>query len=389
MSDSNDTSAIDEKKQQESSSNSVENYTSKVIGFTISVFITILLILFYFTNSALLLFICKLAQSNILPTEPTCAPYTNSKPIINPSPMKTNIFTTFTDPEMSMKLEIPYDDYNSKNKIIDAFREYKQKSSSNFLANYFISIAEALLQFDYSVINTIMSFFNGLPEGLIVGVGPIIAAVLLSFGLLLNFLYFIYLWFANMSWFFKKNANVSGDGLPDWQDVTLTTPVDLCLGIGLVFLFLVIFLIGFPVISFIPAFTIFSAVITCLFYKGSLNGKSVMSFSMIKETLKHYKLSVVSVISIFVVLLAFSKLGTVPGIIAIATVGLIYGGVIGIDIFNPVKETNLSPSVSYNQATKKCPSLKHSDKHGFLYNMVFGQKGGNITKQLKKLGTTL
>ena len=121
-----------------------------------------------------------------------------------------------------------------------------------------------------------------------------------------------------------------------------------------------------------------------------MNGKSVMSFSMIKETLKHYKISFVIVISIFVILLAFSKLGTIPGIFSIATVLLIYWGVIGIDIFYPVKETNLSESVSYEQAIKKCPVItKNTEKHGFLYNLIFGQKGGNITKQLKKIGKNI
>jgi hypothetical protein len=162
MDDSVDTSTIDEKKSQDSSSNSKETYTSKVIGFVFSFVAIFIVILLYFTSSSLILFVCKLAQANILPTEPTCAPYTSTQPIIKPSPIQTNIFTTFTEPEMSMKLEIPYDEYNSKNKIIDMFREYKEKSSSNFLANYFISITETLIQFDYSMINTIMNFFNSL-----------------------------------------------------------------------------------------------------------------------------------------------------------------------------------------------------------------------------------
>ena len=390
MSDSNDTSAIDEKKQQESSSNSKESYTSKVMGFVYSVISIFIIILLYFTCSSLILFVCKLAQANILPTDSKCAPYTSTKATINPSPIQTNIFTTFTDPEMSMKLEIPYDEYNSKHKILDMFREYKDKSSSNFLANYFISITETLMQFDYSMINVIMNFFNNLPEALIVGLGPILVSFLFSFCVLLNGLYFIYLWFSNMYWFFKTNTNVSGEGKPEWEDVTLMSPLYWSFGICLVFLFIIIFFFGLPFISFIPFATIFLSVFSCLFYKGKMNEKSVMSFSMIKEILKHYKLSFVVTISIFIVLLAFLKLGVVPGIFSILTVVLIYWGVIGIDIFNPIKETNLSQSVSYEQAIKKCPVVnKSSEKHGFLYNLIFGQKGGNITKQLKKIGKNI
>jgi hypothetical protein len=180
-----DTSTIDEKKEQELSSKSVESYTSKVMGFMFSVIVIFIIILLYFSSSSLILFVCKLAQANILPTEPKCEPYTSNHPDISPSPIQTNIFTTFTEPEMSMKLEIPYDEYNSKNKIIDMFREYKEKSSSNFLANYFISITEMLMQFDYSMINVIMNFFNTLPESIIVGFGPIFVAFLFSLGILL------------------------------------------------------------------------------------------------------------------------------------------------------------------------------------------------------------
>ena len=382
-----DTSTIDGKKKEDSS---VESYTSKVMGFMFSVVVIFIIILLYFSSSSLILFVCKLSQSNILPTDPKCAPYTSTHPDINPSPIQTNIFTTFTEPEMSMKLEIPYDEYNSKNKIIDMFREYKEKPSSNFLANYFISITEMLMQFDYSMINVIMNFFNTLPESIIVGFGPIFVAFLFSLGILFNGLYFIYLWFFNMGWFFKTNTNVSGEGKPEWVDVTLMSPINLFLSVVLVILFAIIFFLGFSFISFIPFATIFWCVFSCLFYKGKMNGKSVMSFSMIKETLKHYKISFVIAISIFVILLAFSKLGTIPGIFSIATVLLIYWGVIGIDIFYPVKETNLSQSVSYEQAIKKCPLItKNTEKHGFLYNLIFGQKGGNITKQLKKIGKNI
>jgi len=226
MSDSNDTSIIDEKKEQDSSSNSTESYASKVTGFLYSVITIFVIILLYFSSSSLILFVCKIAQSNILPSEPNCAPYTDTQPSINPSPIQTNIFTTFTDPEMSMKMEIPYD-INSKNKIIEIFKNYKEKSSSNFLANYFISISESILQFNYSAINTIMNLMNNtLPEPAIVGVGPIICGFLYAFGALINTLYFIYLWFINMSWFFKTNTNDTGNGKPQWEEVTITSPLN-------------------------------------------------------------------------------------------------------------------------------------------------------------------
>ena len=55
----NDTSAIDEKK--ESSSNKTD-YGSKIVKFIISIVIIIIMILCYFGSGGLILYVCKLAQ---------------------------------------------------------------------------------------------------------------------------------------------------------------------------------------------------------------------------------------------------------------------------------------------------------------------------------------
>jgi len=386
-----DTSIIDEKKSQDISSSSV-SFISNIRGFITSLIVIIILILLYFSSGGLILFICKLAQSNILPSDPNCAPYTDAEPMIKPSPIQTNIFTTFTDPEMSMKMEIPYD-INSKHKIIEIFKKYKEKSSSNFLANYFISISECLFQFNYSAINMIMNLMNNtFPEPAIIGVGPIICGFLYIFGTLMNAVYFAYLWFSKMSWFFKTNTNNTGDGKPQWEDVTLTTPVNWVLGGSLSMIFVFILILGFPVVSILPIFIFHHSLISTLFVKAMMNGKQITSFTIILETLKYYKLPIVYIVSLFIVLLAFSNLGALPGIFSIITLISIYYGIIPMNIFESIPEKNLSESVSYEQAIKKCPELdtkKYTKNYGFLYNLLMGQKGGNITKELKKIGKKL
>ena len=123
MSDTNDTSAIDEKNESTDSTTSGELPPS--IKFIISIIVIVLGVFIYFLYGGLILFGCKLAQSNILPTEINCYPYSESKPTIQS--IQTNIFTTFSDPPMSKKMSFPYNEYNSKNKIIDLFREYKKQ----------------------------------------------------------------------------------------------------------------------------------------------------------------------------------------------------------------------------------------------------------------------
>ena len=389
MSDvNNDTSAIDQKKEEEESTNST-NYLSKFMKFIISIIVVILIILIYFGVSGLLLYVCKLSQSNILPTEDKCFPYTDNIPEIQK--VKTNLFTTFTEPEMSVKLEFPYNEYNSSNVILDKLREYKKSPSSHFLANYFISIIENLIQFNYSIINTIMNMMNEVPEILIIAFGPIIVGFIFAINMLINEIYLIYLWFVNMYWFFKTNKNDTGKGNPEWDDVTLLTPVNWFLGFGIVILFIILFFVGLPLIAFIPFFILLWCGLSSVMYKGIINNKDVNVFTIIKDVLKYYKVSIVTLISVFVVLLAFSTLGAVPGIFSIITVCLIYFGFVSMDIFNPIEISDLSPVVSNKQAKKIC-SLKNEikEKHGFLYNLIFGQKGGgNITNQLKKINKYL
>ena len=387
MSESSDTSIIDDKKNESTTSNN-GTYVSNIGSFLLTVFIIFLIIVVYYASSGLVLYACKLAQSNILPTDIHCFPYTETKP--NIQPIQTNIFTTFTEPPLSMKMSFPYNEYNSSNKILDMFREYKNKSSSNFLANYFISIMESLIHFNYSAINTILNMLNGLPEVLLVIFGPIIISIFSTILFIFDHLYIIYLWFSNMGWFFKTNTNDSGSGGPKWEDVQITQPINYLCAIWLLIIFVVLFFFLFPGFSIISALAMTWCTFSCITYKAEMLNKSISVAPIIQDIFKYYKTPIMSIFSFFVIISAFSKLGPLPGVFSLVTLALIYFGILSIDIFNPVKKENLSPVVSYNQAKKTCNFKEISkEKHGLLYNMIFGQSGGSLTRELKNIGKKL
>jgi len=387
MSDSSDTSAIDEKKEESSSSNKGE-YLENLGRFLSSVFVIFLVITIYYTGSGLLLYVCKLAQSNILPTDVHCSPYTDSKP--NIQPIKTNIFTTGGDSPLSMKLSFPYNEYNSKNYILDMFREYKNEPKSNFLANYFISMIETIIQFNYAAFNKILDMLNGLPETILVVFGPIIVAFISTLLFIADHIYLLYLWFAQMGWFFKTNTNDSGTGKPSWEDVTITSPFYYWCAICLVILFFILFFFSLPLISILAALSMSWCMFSCVMYKAEMGGKIISALPIIKDTFKYYKTIIMSIISLFVVVNAFSLLGPIPGIFAMLTLALIYFGIISIDLFNPSAKENLTPVVSDTQAKKVCTFKEPiKEKHGLLYSWIFGQKGGNITKEIKEIGKKL
>jgi hypothetical protein len=387
MSDSSDTSTIDDSNENESSSS---NYFSNIGSFVLTVFILFIMIIVYYASSGLVLYACKLGQANILPTDVHCYPYEETKS--NIQPVQTNIFTTFTDPSLSMKMKFPYNEYNASNKILDMFREYKHEPKSNFLANYFISIMENVVQFNYSAFNFILNTINSyLPEVVIVLFGPILVSILSTIIFLVDHLYLIYLWFANMGWFFKTNTNDSGTGNPNWEDVGLASPFDYWCAVWLVILFVILFFFAFPFLSIIATLAMTWCMFSCMTYKAEMNGKSITAIPIIQDVFKYYKLPIMALFSFFVIVSAFTKLGTVPGVFSILVLALIYFGTISIDIFKTISKDNLSPLVSYEQAKKTCSFKEPSkEKHGLLYDILFGgQKGGNLTKELKSIGKRL
>ena len=387
MSEPSDTSAIDEKKEESSSSNKGD-YISNIGSFITSVIVMFIVITVYYTGSGLILYACKLAQSNILPTDVHCSPYTDSEP--NIQPIKTNIFTTGGESPLSMKLSFPYNEYNSKNYILDMFREYKNEPRSNFLANYLISMIETIINFNYSAFNKILDMLNGLPEIILVIFGPIIVAFISTLIFIVDHFYLIYLWFAQMGWFFKTNTNDSGTGNPKWEDVTFMSPFNYWCAVWLVILFCILFFFSLPFITILASLSMSWCIFSCITYKAEMGGKIISALPIIKDTFKYYKTLIMSILSFFVVVNAFGKLGTIPGIFSILTLLLIYFGIISIDLFNPSSKENLSPVVSFNQAKKTCSFKEPSkEKHGLLYGLVFGQQGGNITKEIKEIGKKL
>lgn len=390
MSDTSDTSAIDE-KNEDTNSTSSGGLASNLQKFIISVITIILVIVVYFSYSGLILFGCKLGQSNILPTEEKCYPYSDTKPDIQP--VQTNIFTTFTDPQMSVKMSFPYNEYNSANKVLDLFRNYKEEHDSNFLANYFISIVETLIADNYAAINYVSNMMNGLPEIVILLFGPFIVSFISTIIFLFDHLYVMYLWFANMGWFFKKNVNTDINQKPVWEDVTIINPIDYWCAILLVILFCILFWGLLATLPVLPFLTMTWCLFTCIVYEAEMGGKSITSLTIIKDLFKYYKVTFMSIFSFFVIVSAFGSLGTIPGVFSIITLILIYFGIITIDLFKPNSEDGLSALTSYKQAKKTCnPVGKNAAKenHGLLYDLIFGQNGGsNISKELKNIGKKL
>jgi len=369
-----------------------KSYTSKLTTYIIIIVIVLFSIPVYYGFSGLILYACKVAQSNVLPDDIKCYPYVNTKPDIQP--IETNIFTTNTDPQMSMKLKIPYDEYNSTNSILDGLRSYKNNPDSHFLLNYFVTVLESTLQFNYSIFSYVLNKLNWLPESLLVLTGPIIFSILSPFIIFIDIIHFIYLWFTEMGWFFKENTNESGKGVPKWENIGFFSgPLRYLIAFGLIILFTLATIFAWSLSSLFIFLAFWWCIFSVIAFKSELNGVPTSGFTIIKETYKHYKGQMMGLLSFFVILFAFIQLGAVGGIVPTIVVLLIYFGFIAIDIYTPVTEKGFSLLTSYKQAKKTCITepILSKDKHGRLYHWLFGesQSGGNIKNELRSIGKKL
>lgn len=381
----NDTENLDKKKQ--STTTSKNTSTSNIIVYLKSVLHTIVLLIIYFILGAIVLYECKLAQSNILPTDLECYPYTETYPEIQK--IFTNIFVTNTDPQESVKLSFPYDKYNSKYGILDMFRKYKEKHDSNFLVNYFILILEGLIGYSNNALSAFYNFLNGTPEIFIVLFGPIISLFYFSLVPFFGLFVLIYYYFYAMKWFFKENANTSSTGKPNWKEVNLLDPFRYFSSYFLVFVFFILFwVLLFTFMPLIPFIIFFICLFSSFGYKGEINNDKVSLSHIIKNIFKYYKLTIVIIFTIFIVLSAFSNLGTTAGVFSILVVVLMYFNIIPIKLFEANKPTNLTPVTSFEQAEKKCTAAPSKPK-SFLNNFFDVQKGGSLSKELKKLNKKL
>lgn len=378
---SEETSEVDKKKEEIDSSTSDPDFGTKLVTFIRDVASIIATVIIYFGFSGIILYMCKLAQANILPNDANCFPYTNSKPELQPT--TANLFTTFTDPAMSMKLKLEPTEQNMDNFFLKLLRNYKESPDSNFLANYFIAIVEGIFQSSYGTISTVFSLLNQAPEMVIVLLGPIIGLLLFMGLFIINGIYGIYLWFSSMSWFFKTNANKSGEGKPKWEDVTMLGLMNYSISVILTIVFVVLFFSGLGgFTAFITPIIICFIFLSVFGYKSELAGVQSGAFGVIKNLYKNYKITLMTLVTFMVIMSAFKNLGTTEGVFAVLVACLIYGGVISINIFYPPKMDHLSPVVSNEQTVKKCVKIADGSKKMFGF---FGG-GKSLVKELKKIG---
>jgi hypothetical protein len=298
-----------------------------------------------------------------------------------------NIFkSSFFDAQFSEKISINYTADNSKNQILDILRAYKEKPDSNNVGNYMVSFIEKLTAFMFNLVNMVLGMVNQLPEPVIILGGPFASMFVVPIMAVFGVIYSVILWFTEMKWLFKLNTNETGTGGPVWEDVSGVK--DLCIAwfLVIVFFWIFVFLIALQGFFGITGLVLICIAVTILTVKGTMNNKNVGPFSIVKDVFRYYKVIITVLITISVILNAFGILGTVPGLFSIATVALIYFGIVGINLYDPINPGNVTAVVSDEQFVKFCAYQKKPPaKKGFWSSLMSGG-AKELVREIKKIG---
>jgi hypothetical protein len=303
--------------------NTLQQFGMNSIMFLAIMFVIIFCIVFFFGIGGFVLYLSKLGGSNILPTNKDFFPYTNVSPVPPIIPVLENIFA-------NSKIDFPYDAYNSSNFLLNGTRKYKDTLQSSFyliylLMNYFITIYESMVQFNYTAMNFVLLVMSKIPnDTFIILFGPTILTILTGIISIINPIYFIFTWFASLTTFFEfeKNAeqlerNADFKGI--WKSLNMIlnvglVPISIIFALWMACIMFIMFFFStwwtFSVVSII----LFLVMISCQFYAATINGIHVNIFTTVLGLLKFYKFSLMTLISFIIALTSFFYFGISGGV---------------------------------------------------------------------------
>jgi hypothetical protein len=200
------------------------------------------------------------------------------------------------------------------------------------------------------------------------------------------------LWFGEFHWLFKENKNTREGFYPAWESVTFRDSFTFCISCILAIIFIILiavtYTIGFAVVGGSIGLIFVLCIISALLMKSIISdGTSIMQPYGILKTFKDLLFSklnyVMIIVSIVMILLAFSNLGMGSGIFAVIAIVILFGGFIANNIYHreiPTDSTQGLINEETDQAKKICKKITDKIQSG----------GGEVLlSTLKKLSKQL
>lgn len=219
MSTTENTSAIDEKKTEETNKN-LPDYKSFIKNYMSSIIFTIGFSVFII--GGLGLYTSKVAQANILPDNVELAPYTVFDRVVKDIPIDINImrksFFSENIDTVSQKAIFNSQEYldSFRNNFLCSLKKNAQPNGGLFsnAPLYFSNVYDNIVATNFLMINTVFFYLSYLPESIIMLVYGILG-IFFWFGLyFMNLFISVFYHFINIPQLFRSGKN-DGD---QWED---------------------------------------------------------------------------------------------------------------------------------------------------------------------------
>lgn len=329
---SSDTPDLDAKKSDTGASGAIR--PADIKNFAISLAILIVAVVAYFCMSGVNLYMSKLAQANLLPTDIHCEPYASAA-TADIATVISNIFGPFntrdvpgaTPQTMHMRFDTQATN-PAEHVLIAPLRRLSESPTSHFLAVYFADILKSMLCFNNGALNMYYNMLNYIPESMGVAISPVTTGVFFALLMMANLIYFVYTWFKSMGAFFQ--AASEDNGTRETIDL-ISSPLNTLIAWGFVVLFIFIL---FLVIAVVPLFNV--GIVGACFatalggYKAAYvdahgnTNKEATVWQVVSDTFKYHKTLIAWIFALLYTLVTFTNLGTVAAIVTVVLIIILF-----------------------------------------------------------------
>ena len=211
-----DDSAIDRARNKESAQKKEINWSG--LGKDVLNFLLKLIIIFLIGSRVV--FACKVAQANILPTDLDCMPYTpadkdEESPKYESTTPEANIDISYVynaDQEgykaYATKIAFEINEFSRKNYLLDKLRNIEYNPKVDPMVKYLCVVLQNIFVFYYGITNSLFNFMNSnLNESLIILIGPYLLKYLSVIIYPVSIVVSIIFCLLNIGWLLKSNKN--------------------------------------------------------------------------------------------------------------------------------------------------------------------------------------
>jgi len=348
-----------------------------IMSFVFALLILIIVLIAYFCMSGFNLYMSKLAQANILPTNIGCAPYVSTS-MASIAPIISNIFGPFNNvtgapgaPATTMHIKFSPLDAPMHHVLIEPLRKLSEAPGTHFLGVYFADILKQLMCFNYGAINMYYNALNYIPESAQIAISPLLTAAFFAILMIIDLPYFVYVWFKSMSAFFKKSDENSPRDFKETISL-IESPINTLIAWGFVILFIFILFFVIVAIPIINVGVLSACVLSSVGYKAAYvdnhqnPNKDATVWQIIKDTMGYHKNIIAWIFAVLYTMITFTNLGTSAAIITIVLI-IILAASRTMDFF-----TNNMPDMQYlapiikdvKQAARTCSSSANKNREG-------------------------